>query len=101
MMHLSAYTLGNLYVSENDAVDKDMQKAVSWWRTAGQHGFPPAMGNVGAFHLNEVLEGIDQKNDVASKAKDAGHEKAKIEYDAVMELRNSAEQKQAKKRAAQ
>jgi len=142
--HHSAYMLGNLHVGENDAVGMDMQKAVSWWRVAGQHGFPPAMGNVGAFHLNEVLEGIEQKEDVASKAKearkwlhpaamsgygpamyslgvldlkyakdtpsalqwlekakDAGHEQAKIEFDAVRDLRNSAEQKRARTRAAQ
>jgi len=142
--HHSAYMLGNLHVGENGAVGMDMQKAVSWWRVAGQHGFPPAMGNVGAFHLNEVLEGIEQKEDVASKAKEArkwlhpaamsgygpamyslgvldlkyakdvpsalqwlekakeaGHEQAKIEFDAVRDLRNSAEQKRARTRAAQ
>merc|ERR1712188_321415 len=112
----------------------------------GHHGFPPALGNVGAFHLNEVLEGIDSKapkEDLAlkakeaerwlrpaamsgygpalyslgvldlkyhkkvesalqwlEKAKDAGHEQAKIEFDAVQELRGSAEQKQARTRAA-
>merc|ERR1711935_1126751 len=119
---------------ESDAVGKDLQKAITYWRIAGDHGFPPAMGNVGAFHLNEVLEGLDSKapkEDVASKAreadkwlrpaamsgygpamyslgvldlkyngniqdalqwlekaKDAGHEQAKIEFDAVRDLRN-------------
>jgi len=141
--HLSAYMLGNLHLGENAAEGKDMQNAVTWWRAAGQRGFPPAMGNVGAFHLNEVLEGIERKQDVVSKAKeadrwlrpaamsgygpamyslgvldlkytkdipsalqwlekakDAGHEQAKIEFDAVRELRNSAEQKHARTRAA-
>jgi len=143
---LSAYTLGNLYLGEDSAVEKDMQKAVTWWRVAGDHGFVPAMGNVGAFHLNEVLDGMDskgKKEDIApkakeaekwlrpaalagygpamyslgvldlkykksvesalqwlEKAKDAGHEQAKIEFDAVRELRGSAEQKQARTRAA-
>merc|ERR1739848_458037 len=58
LLPVSAYSLGNLYLGESDAVDKDLQKAVTWWRIAGHYGFPPAMGNVGAFHLNEVLEGI-------------------------------------------
>merc|ERR1711904_55149 len=116
------------------------------WRVAGSHGFAPAMGNVGAFHLNEVLEGVGtkgKKEDIAAKAKEAdrwlrpaamsgygpamyslgvldlkynkkvdaalewlekaknaGHEQAKIEFDAVRELRGSAEQKQARTRAA-
>jgi len=143
---VSAHALGNLYLGESDAVGKDLQKAITYWRIAGDHGFPPAMGNVGAFHLNEVLEGLDSKapkEDVAlkareadrwlrpaamsgygpamyslgvldlkyngniqnalqwlEKAKDAGHEQAKIEFDAVRDLRNSAEQKQARMRAA-
>merc|ERR1711907_728173 len=121
------------------------QKALKWWRVAGSHGFAPAMGNVGAFHLNEVLEGMGAQGgqeDIASKAteaekwlrpaamsgygaamyslgvldlkygkkvesalrwlekaKDSGHEQAKIEYDAVQELRSKAEQKQAQTRA--
>lgn len=104
------------------------------------------MGNVGAFHLNEVLDGMDSKaakEDIASKAQeadkwlrpaamagygpamyslgvlnlkynrniqsalewlekaaDAGHERAKTEFDAVRKLRSSAEQKQARTRAA-
>merc|ERR1711904_569232 len=138
MHHLSAHTLANLYVE-----GQDFQKAVTWWRVAGRNGFPPAMGNVGAFHLNEVLGGIEQKEDVASKAeeaerwlraaamsgyapamyslgvldlkykkdipsalkwlekaKDAGHEQAKIEFDAVQELKSNAEQKKARTRAA-
>eukprot|EP00746_Dinoflagellata_sp_MGD_P161572 gnl/MRDRNA2_/MRDRNA2_88776_c0_seq1.p1 gnl/MRDRNA2_/MRDRNA2_88776_c0~~gnl/MRDRNA2_/MRDRNA2_88776_c0_seq1.p1 ORF type:complete len:549 (-),score=134.01 gnl/MRDRNA2_/MRDRNA2_88776_c0_seq1:233-1879(-) len=142
----AAYALGNLYLGQDAAVGKDMQKALTWWRVAGSHGFAPAMGNVGAFHLNEVLEGIGAKGrqeDIASKAKeaekwlrpaamsgygpamyslgvldlkynkkvesalqwlekakDAGHEQAKIEYDAVQELRGKAEQKQAQTLAA-
>jgi TPR repeat protein len=143
---ISAYALGNLYLGQNDAVDKDMQKALTWWRLAGSHGFTPAMGNVGAFHLNEVLESLDAKEkqgDIASKAKEAdkwlrpaamsgygpamyslgvldlkynkkvesalqwlekaknaGHEQAKIEFDAVRELRGNAEKKQAHALAA-
>merc|ERR1719159_645639 len=65
VLHVAAFALGNLYH------EKDVQKAVTWWRVAGQKGFPPAMGNVGAFQLNEVLDGIDRKEDVASKAKEA------------------------------
>merc|ERR1711907_363518 len=122
-----------------------MKKAITWWKIAGNHGFAPAMGNVGAFHLNEVLESMGSKGkheDVASKAKeadrwlrpaamsgyglamysmgildlkyhkkvesalhwlekakDAGHEQAKVEFDAVRKLRGSAEQKQARTRA--
>merc|ERR1712118_50982 len=128
----------------NAEKDQDLQKAVAWWLVAGERGFPPAMGNVGAFHMNEVLEGIERKEDDASKAKeadrwlrpaamsaygpamyslgvldlkykkdissalqwlekakDAGHEEAKIEFDAIRELRTSAEQEQARTRAAQ
>jgi TPR repeat protein len=141
----SAYALGNLYLGQNAAVGNDMQKALTWWRVAGSHGFPPAMGNVGAYHLNEVLEGMGTKGrqeDIASKAKEAdrwlrpaamtgygpamyslgvldlkyhkkvesalkwlekaaeaGHEQAKIEFDAVQELRGKAEKKEAQTRA--
>jgi len=144
---LSAYSLGNLYLGESDAVGKDLQKAITWWRMAGHLGFPPAMGNVGAFHLNEVLEGIevkDKKEVIDSKAKEAerwlkpaamsgygpamyslgvlnlkynkdipgalqwlekaknaGHEQAKLEFDAVRQLRSSAEKKKARMRASQ
>jgi len=147
VLPVSAYSLGNLYLGESDAVGKDLQKAITWWRIAGHLGFPPAMGNVGAFHLNEVLEGIevkDKKEDIASKAKEAdrwlrpaamsgygpamyslgvldlkyrkdvpsalqwlekaknaGHEQAKIEFDAVRQLRSNAEEKKARVRASQ
>jgi len=147
VLPVSAHSLGNLYLGESDTVAKDMQKAVTWWRAAAHHGFPPALGNVGAFHLNEVLEGIDSKapkEDLAlkakeadrwlrpaamsgygpamyslgvldlrynknipsalqwlEKAKDAGHEQAKIEFDAVRKLRSNAEEKKARTRAAQ
>merc|ERR1712093_853127 len=47
--HISAHTLGQLYLGESKGVTKDLQTALSWWKVAGQNGFPPAMGNVGAF----------------------------------------------------
>merc|ERR1711904_626137 len=61
VLPVSAHSLGNLYLGESDTVAKDMQKAVTWWRAAAHHGFPPALGNVGAFRLNEVWRGSTPK----------------------------------------
>jgi len=144
-MPIAQQTLGNVYLG-GDAAAEDMTEAVKWWRIAGDNGVPSAMGNVGAFHLNEVLDGMDKKTpkqnlqktaDEAErwlrpaaasgfgpamyslgvlelkfhnrvedalvwleKAKDAGHEQAKEEFDAVRALRVQADEKKAKTKAS-
>lgn len=143
---VAQYTLGNLYLS-GMAVEKDMQKAIQWWRKAGERGFAAAQSNLGAYHLNEVLDAISthvvradlekraaeaerwlrpaaasddpnamyalavlllkHRNRVEEalpwlkKAKDAGHEEAKKEFEAVQEFKVGADKKKAKTRAVE
>lgn len=142
---MAQLTVGNVYLGEDGAAEKNMDEAVKWWRMAGDQGMPSAMGNVGAFHLNEVLDGLaarktkadlKKKADEAEKwlrpsaaagfdaamyslgvlelkyhqrvgealawlekAKDAGHEQATQEFNAVRELRVTADKNKAKARA--
>lgn len=71
-----------------------------WLRPAAMSGYGPAMYSLGVLHL-KYKKDINSALQWLEKAKDAGHEKAKIEFDAVRELRNSADQKKARTRAAQ
>merc|ERR1712139_302542 len=76
------------------------KEADRWLRTAAMSGYGPAMYSLGVLNL-KYNKDIPSALQWLEKAKDAGHEQAKIEFDAVRQLRSSAEEKKARMRAAQ
>merc|ERR1711918_281597 len=90
--------MGDTKGKQEDIASK-AKEADRWLRPAAMSGYGPAMYSLGVLDLkyNKKVESALQW---LEKAKNAGHEQAKIEFDAVRELRGNAEKKQARTLAA-